>query len=114
MAKKAKGGPNKSSEIRNYKAANPTASPKEIAEALGKTGLSVSAQFVSTVLSNDKKRGGKVGKRGPKPGRKAASASRGGGGNIEQLIKAKQLVDQMGGIDNARSAINVLAQILGK
>ncbi|QDU31411.1 hypothetical protein ETAA8_65680 [Anatilimnocola aggregata] len=110
MAKKAKGGPNKSSEIRGYKDANPTASPKEIAEALGKQGIVVSAQFVSTVLSNAKKKGGKIGKRGPKPGRKAAMAS--SIGNVDQLIKAKKLVDQLGGVDAARSAINALAQLL--
>lgn len=113
MAKKAKGGPNKSLEIRNYKTANPTASPKEIAEALGKQGVSVSAQFVSTVLSNARKKGGKVGKRGPKPGRKAAMAAAGGGGSYENLIKAKKLIEQMGGVEQARSAINALAQILG-
>ena len=73
MAKKAKGGPNKSAAIREYKAANTAATPKEIAEALSKTGLSVSAQFVSTVLSNAKKKGGKVGKRAPKPGRREAA-----------------------------------------
>lgn len=111
MAKKAKGGPNKSLEIRNYKEANPTASPKEIADALGKQGVSVSAQFVSTVLSNARKKGGKIGKRGPKPGRKAAMAS--GGGGYENLIKAKKLIEQMGGVEQARSAINALAQILG-
>lgn len=106
MAKKAKGGPNKSSAIRDYKAANPAATPKEIAEALGKNGIGVSAQFVSTVLSNAKKKGGKIGKRGPKPGgRKAAS------GNLEQLITAKKMVEQLGGIDNARAALNVLAQL---
>ncbi|WP_254508159.1 hypothetical protein [Anatilimnocola floriformis] len=108
MAKK-KSGPNKSSSIRDYKAANPDASPKEIAEALGKTGLDVSPQFVSTVLSNAKKKGGKVGKRGPKPGRKPAAAT----GGLENLIQAKKLVDQLGGIDAARSAINTLAQLLG-
>lgn len=105
MAKKAKSGPNKSSAIRDFKASNPTASPKEIAEALGKSGIGVSAQFVSTVLSNAKKKGGKIGKRGPKPGRKAAS------GNLEQLLTAKKLVEQLGGIDNARAAINVLSQL---
>ena len=109
MAKKAKGGPNKSSAIRDYKAANPTAAPKEIAEALAKDGLVVSAQFVSTVLSNAKKKGGKIGKRGPKPGRKAAAASAGAG--LEQLLKAKKMVEQLGGIENARSALNVLAQL---
>jgi len=111
MAKKAKSGPNKSLEIRNYKEANPTASPKEIAEALNKSGLSVSAQFVSTVLSNAKKKGGKVGKRGRKPGRKPAAAT--AGGNYDHLIKAKKLVEALGGVDNARSAINALAQLLG-
>jgi len=67
MARKTKSGTNKSATIRDYKAANPTASPKEIAEALSKSGMDVSAQFVRTVLSNAKKKGGKVGKRGRKP-----------------------------------------------
>jgi hypothetical protein len=109
MAKKSKGGPNKSLEIRSYKEANPTASPKEIAEALDKQGISVSAQFVSTVLSNAKRKGGKIGKRGPKPGRKAAVM----GGDVQNLIMAKKLVDQMGGVEAAKAAINALAQILG-
>src|SRR5688572_5573455 len=100
MAKKAKSGPNKSSAIRDYKSSNPTSSPKEIAEALAKSGIGVSAQFVSTVLSNAKKKGGKIGKRGPKPGRKAAAS----GSNLEQLLTAKKLVEQLGGIDNARAA----------
>lgn len=112
MAKKAKGGPNKSLEIRNYKEANPTASPKEVAEALGKAGIEVSAQFVSTVLSNARKKGGKVGKRGRKPGRKPGVATAAAGGSVEHLIKAKKLVDALGGIDKARSAINALAQLL--
>ena len=112
MAKKAKGGPNKSLEIRNYKDGNPTATPKEIAEALNKAGVSVSAQFVSTVLSNAKKKGGKVGKRGRKPGRKPGVAAASTGSSMEQLIKAKKLVDALGGVDNARSAINALAQLL--
>jgi hypothetical protein len=115
MAKRAKGGPNKSLEIRNYKAANPSASPKEIAEALSKGGMSVSAQFVSTVLSNARKKGGKVGKRGPKPGRKAAmaGASNSVATDIQNLIKAKKLIEQLGGVDQARAAINAMAQLFG-
>lgn len=111
MAKKAKGGPNKSLEIRNYKEANPTASPKEIAEALNKAGVSVSAQFVSTVLSNAKKKGGKIGKRGRKPGRKAGAAVSVGG--MEQLIKAKKMADALGGVEKAQAALNALAQLIG-
>lgn len=111
MAKKSKGGRNKSQMIREYKAANPAASPKEIAETLTKTGLSVSAQFVSTVLSNAKKNGGKVGRRGRKPGPKPAAA--GNSSDLKHLIQAKKLVDQLGGVDAARAAISALAQLLG-
>ena len=114
MAIKAKSGPNKSLEIRNYKAANPTASPKEIAEALSKSGMSVSAQFVSTVLSNARKKGGKIGRRGRKPGRKPGmAAATGGGASIENLLKAKKFADSLGGVDQARAAINAIAQLLG-
>lgn len=115
MAKKSKGGRNKSRMIREYKAANPVAGPKEVAEAVTKTGLSVSAQFVSTVLSNAKKKGGKVGKPGRKPGRPAAAAAAiaAPSSSIEHLIKAKKLIDQLGGVAEARAAINALAQILG-
>ena len=111
MAKKSKGGQNKSQLIREYKAANPAAAPKEVAEALTKTGLPVSAQFVSTVLSNAKKKGGKVGKRGRKPGPTPAAAAP--SSNIEHLIRAKKLVDQLGGVDAARAAVNALAQLIG-
>jgi hypothetical protein len=108
MARKAKTG-NKSAAIRDYKAANPTAAPKEIADALGKSGVSISAQFVSTVLSNAKKKGGKVGKRGRKPGRPVAVPV----DNLQQLIQVKKLVDQMGGLEKAKAAMDALAQILG-
>jgi hypothetical protein len=109
MARKAKSGSNKSAAIRDYKAANPTAGPKEIAEALSKSGSSVSAQFVSTVLSNAKKKGGKIGKRGRKPGRPVAVPM----DNLQQLIQVKKFVDQIGGLEKAKAAVDVLAQILG-
>lgn len=100
-------GVNKSQAIRDYKAANPGAAPKDIAAALGGQGQAVSAQFVSTVLSNAKKAGGKIGKRGPKPGGKAAKPTSG----IEQLVAAKKLVDALGGIENAQAAITTLKQL---
>lgn len=106
MARKPKSSANKSAAIRDYKAANRTASPKEIAEALSKSGMEVSAQFVSTVLSNAKKKGGKVAKRGRKP--RALPM-----GNIQQLIQVKKFVDQIGGLEKAKAAVNALAEILG-
>jgi hypothetical protein len=108
MARKAKSGSNKSAAIREYKAANPDAGPKDIAEALEKSGMSVTPQFVSTVLSNAKKKGGKVGKRGRKPGRPSALPV----GDLQQLIQVKKFVDQIGGVEKAKAAVDLLAQLL--
>lgn len=108
MARKAKSGSNKSAAIREYKGANPEAGPKDIAEALEKSGVSVTAQFVSTVLSNAKKKGGKVGKRGRKPGRRVALPV----GDLQQLIQVKKFVDQLGGVQKAKAAVDVLARLL--
>lgn len=107
MSKKTKSGsPNKSDAIRTHKAANPTAAPKEIAEALGKTGIIVSAQFVSTVLSNAKKKGGVIGKRGPKPGKKLGNGS--AGFSHGNLIQFKKAIDTYGGVAAAKQAITTL------
>ena len=110
MAKKKAGEPNKSKVIRDYKNEHPGEGPKSIAAALSATGLKVTPGFVSTVLSNDKRKSGKS--RGPgRRGRKPASET--AGDSIEQLIQAKRLVDKLGGIDKARSAIDALAKLLG-
>lgn len=110
MSKKTKNaGPNKSEAIRTYKAANPTAAPKEIAAELAKQSIVVSAQFVSTVLSNAKKNGGKVGKRGPKPGGKAGKAL--AAFDIQALVAFQKAVKAYGGFGAAREAINTLEKL---
>ncbi len=104
--------PNKSEAIRNYKAANPAAAPKEIAEGLGKDGLAVSAQFVSTVLSNAKKKGGKVGKRGRKPGGKQP-AGMVNATDIQALLAAKRFVQTLGGdVQKAQLVLKGFAQLV--
>ena len=105
MAKKSTSG-SKSASIRNYKSDHPSAKPKEIAEALSKSGAKVTPAFVSTVLSNDKRRGKKR-KGGRKPGRPAAA------GGFESLVQAKKLADQMGGVAKAKAALDALAKLLG-
>lgn len=111
MAKKSAGGPNKSEVIRNYKSENPKHGPKEIAKALGETGLKVSPAFISTVLSNAKRKSGKAS--GRKRGRVAkapvAAASKGG---FNDLIHAKKLVDQIGSVEQAKAALDALAKLL--
>jgi hypothetical protein len=66
--------------------------------------------LVSTVLSIAKKDAAKVGKRGRKPGRPTVAAP---SGNLQHLIAAKRLVDELGGFNAALAAVNVLAQLLG-
>jgi hypothetical protein len=104
MGKKAAAdGPSKSEAIRSYKNENPDAGPKAIAEVLNKQGFKVTAGFVSTVLSNDKRKSGRTGGRGRRGG---------GSAQYDNLIQAKQLADQMGGIEAARAALDALARIL--
>jgi hypothetical protein len=106
MAKKSTGG-TKSALIRNYKRDNPAAKPKEIAEALSKTGEKITPAFVSTVLSNEKRRGKKKRGGGRKPGPVSAASG------YENLVQAKRLADQMGGVAKAKAALDALARILG-
>jgi hypothetical protein len=109
MARKAAAaaeGPNKSEAIRNYKNENPDAGPKAIAAALADDGIEVTPAFVSTVLSNDKRKSGRIGVRGR--GRRSG----GGDASLDNLIQAKKLAEQMGGIDQARAALDALERIL--
>ena len=103
MARKS--GQNRSAAIRAYKESNKNAKPKEIAEALAKDGTKVSAAYVSTVLSNERRKSGRGGRRKKRGGAGGARA-------YADLVQAKKLADAMGGIDRARSALSALARIL--
>ena len=105
MAKKRR-GPNLSAEIRKYVEANPTAKPKAISEALAAQGIKVSPTYVSTILSNARRKAGKLKRRGRR-GRGAVQ-----GDVLANLVLAKKLSDKMGGIDQARAALDTLAKIL--
>lgn len=123
MAKKTS-GPNKSQAIREYYEAHPDAKPKAVVEALAAKGVVVTPAFVSTIKSTSINKGAKPaakGKRGPKPGAsvkapkvaaaKPAAAKSTGGVSIDTLIKAKGLVKELGGIDNAMSALAALKRL---
>jgi len=140
MARKTKSKINKSNAIREIKRANPEAGPTEIAQMIQEQfGVEVTPATVSTVLSTDKKRNGKVGRpgrpKGSKNGAKApvtasapvsapapapvsvsASKSVALNGNhdafLQSLLKAKQLVSDMGGISEARNALNALESLM--
>jgi ribosomal protein L23 len=121
MARKTKSKINKSNAIREIKAAHPEAGPTEIARMIEEQfGVTVAPATVSTVLSTDKKRTGKVGRpgrpKGSKNGAKSSANSSIGNGQsdvfLQNLLKAKQLVSDMGGISQARSALDALESLI--
>lgn len=99
MAKAKRGA--KSAAIREYLAANPGTKTKDVVAALKLNKIRVSAQMVSTLK-------GKVGSGASK--RRVAAKS--GSPSIEDLVEAKKLADQLGGVDKAKAAIAVLAKLL--
>ncbi len=111
----AAGGVNMSDAIRDFIAANPSATRPEIRDTLQAQGVAVSNSLVNAVFMKVKKGGGKSAKRGPgRPkaaARAAAPAASGGNMSAAELINAKQLVDQLGGIDKVRDALALLEQL---
>lgn len=134
MAKKKAGEPNKSQSIRDFSKDNPTMKPKQISEELGKKGVAVSPGFVSTILSTSKKKS-KVGRPGrpagaskkkttskvksvravgrPKGAKVAAASKSSGSVSVDSLLKVKQLVAEVGGISEAKSALTTLEKLMG-
>ena len=113
---KSAGKVNKSAAIREFAAQNPDMGPTAIAKALSAQGIAMSPSFVSVVLTKKKsspKRG--AAKRGPGRPRKAAAAassSSNGGLTIDQLKAAKKFANSVGGISEAKAAINALAVVM--
>lgn len=109
--------------IRDFIAHNLTAGPKEIREGLSKQGHEVSPSLINRIKYNDplaKSRAGRpasgAGRRG-RPKRRGRRSGRRPSANgavrisIDDLIAAKKLADELGGIDNAREAVAALARL---
>lgn len=107
MAKKTQSGKrkvNKSQAIRDYLAKHPNAMPKEIIADLRTSGTRVSPALVSAVKYGEKK--GKRRKKAvgrAKPGRKSITA--------EDLMQAKGLADQLGGVERAKTILETLEKL---
>jgi hypothetical protein len=92
-------------------AANPGAGPTAVAEALAKEGIQVSAAFVSTVKTMAKRR--KPGRRrvGRPKGTKATATAVGEQFTVSELLSAKKLAEQVGGLEKAKAAIDALSKL---
>ena len=128
MAKKQAGGQGNGSEtqsksqvIRDVLGENPDASPKEVAEIVNaKHSLGVTAQYVSVVKSQDKKKGGAGASNGRTRTKAAAvRATRPSSGSSnadtpDVFDAAIGLIEAAGGLDAARAALDRLERLRGK
>ena len=109
MAKKAEKPPGKAAAIRSFMKDNPTAGPQAVAEALKEKGYDCTPGYVSTIKSLAKKRS----RKGPRKAReaKADAAPVLEGLSISLLVQAKKLAAQLGGVAQAKAAIDALSKL---
>lgn len=106
----------KAGAIREFSKSNPDAKPKAIAEALNAKGYTMTAQYVSMILSNDRRKAGKAKTRKSTSvavasvGRRSSSNN---GLSVDDLRVAKSFVNQVGGIAAAKEAVDALAELAG-
>ena len=113
----AKAAVNKSQAIRDYYAEHPRAKPREVVAGLAEKNIKVNTQIVSTVRYNMKKKRRGSGRGRPAaaetatPARRAAANGR-GAALFTTLVDAKKLSDRLGGIQRAKQALKMLAQLM--
>ncbi len=103
---------NKSQTVLAYMADNPEAKPKEVSEALAAKGIKVTAGAVSTIKFNAAKKGTAPAAKVGRPA-KSAKVSGKGSSSLDQLLAAKDLVDKVGGVDEAKRLLDALAKLRG-
>ncbi len=96
---------NKAQLIKDAMAAKPDASPIEIAKTLKKYGIT--ANYVSNVKSAGSPK--KKKKRGRPSGKKSTTTS--DKVSLGDLVKAKKLADELGGVDKAKSLLDAVAKL---
>ena len=111
-----KSGVNKTQEIKKALAATPGKSPKEISEALMAKGIEISPAYVSTIKTNLKAKMGapkkKVAAKKKATKKRAPKVAPATDISFEQLKKAKEMAQQLGGAEKAKEALAALAQLM--
>ncbi len=114
MPRKKTKGPNKSAVIREHLDQHREAKPREIVAALKEKGIVVSPQMVSQIKNKYKKHRRRKVDHGVGnvlvKGRRARPRKN-GKLSIDQLIAVKRLADEVGGVQVARDALDVLARL---
>ena len=112
---------NKTQEIKKALAATPDKKPKEISEALTAKGVDVSPAYVSTIKTNLKAKTGapkkkavkkKVAAKTKATKKRAPKVTPATDIRFEQLKKAKEMAQQLGGVEKAKETLAALAQLV--
>lgn len=96
---------NKTELIKAELEKNPAAKPREIAAALKKH--KVSAAYVSTIKTSLGKKAGATAKRGKNGGARASVEKVA----LNELVRAKELADELGGVERAQKLLDAVAQL---
>ena len=101
---------NKTEAIKAALKANTKSTPKEISEMLKAQGVDASPGYVSTIKTNLKAKKRKKAAAAPEP--EAGPVVPKDAVSVGLLVKAKKLVKELGGVKEAKNALNALAQLL--
>src|ERR1700726_2801237 len=93
MAKLKRG--EKTKAVRDYIAANPTSTPKEIVAGLASTGMRIKLGLASSLRYGKKQRGRRKSATVASAARRAPTSN--GSVSVDQLLEAKRLADSLGG-----------------
>ena len=112
MARKQNDSSSKSQAIRDYLSEHPDAGPKEILTSLKQNGIGVSSALIVAVKRKVRNAGNTDGQkvRSPAatpPSHTASMASL----SAADLLQAKKLVNSLGGLENAKRALQLLEQL---
>jgi hypothetical protein len=115
-AKSRDGTISKSQAVRDYLAQHRNAMPKEIGPAIKAAhGIDVSPQFISMIKSKfrkaPKRRGRKRRTESFATTRRRGRPSNGARFSIDDLLSAKKLAQQVGGVDRAQQLIQALVRL---
>lgn len=102
----------KTAAIRAALKANPEKLPKELAELMNAEGWDVTAQRISVVKSALKAKKKTKKAAAPTPEPEATPEIPKDAVSVGLLVKAKKLVKELGGVKEAKAALNALAQLL--
>jgi len=101
----------KTAAIKAALKANPTKTMKEIAELLKEQGFETTANYIGGVKSAMKAKK-KAKKAAPAAAPEAGPALPKDAVSVGLLVKAKKLVKELGGVKEAKTALNALAQLM--